>query len=200
MSARWVTAEVLAALAARGLGAGAQFTAAELDAWTTLAPTQRVHATTLLCALGFVRHRIEQLRAGVPERADVYTLTPDGAAAVAAAAQGRARKSGPKAAHGKGRTLQPHSVSARLWALLRVRRKLDSESAAATLCDAGQDYARMRATIAKTLRRWAAAGAVQESARRVGAQGTSNGFKSYVLVVDALQPPRWYQGSRGAAR
>lgn len=186
MSTRWVSAEALAALAARGLVEGDEFSAAELAAWTGLPPEQRVHASSRLCQLGFVRHRVRQ----VPERDDRYTLTASGAAAVAAAARGQVHTSGPRGPHGKARPLPADSLTARLWALLRMRRVLDSESAASTLCDAGADYARMRESIARTLRRWAAAGAVQVSKRRVHAQGTSSGFKVYVLVDDAVQPPR----------
>lgn len=195
---RWVTAAVLQALAQRNAAAGNEFTAAQLDQWLAgaLKPAQRVHATTRLCALGFLRHCVIIVDGG---RVDMYTVTAEGAAAVRAAGSGQVRKSGPKAPHGKRHALPPQSLSARLWALLRMRTMLDAESATATLCDAGGDFERTRASVRRYLRRWADAGAVAESARRVNAQGTSNGFKRFVLVADAPQPPSLYRRKAGAA-
>ena len=195
---RWVTAAALQALAQRQAVAGNEFTAAQLGGWLGAGVTseQRVHATTRLCALGFVRHRVLVIDGA---RVDQYTLTAEGEAAVRAAAGGQVRKSGPKAAHGKRRALDPQSLSARLWALLRMRRMLDAESAASTLCDAGDDFDRMRASIRRYLRRWADAGAVQESARRINAHGTSNGVKRFVLVNDTPRPPSLYDHRGGQA-
>ena len=198
---RWVTAAVLQALARHQCDAsGRIFLAKQLDVWLAgeLKPQQRVHATTRLCALGFVQHRIVTSEDGLT-RADLYTLTAEGAAAVREAGAGQVRKSGPKAAHGKRHALDPQSLAARLWALLRMRRMIDADSAASTLCDAGGDFERMRASIRKYLRRWALAGAIQESARRINAQGTSNGLKRYVLVADDALPPSMHTRRGGAA-
>lgn len=195
---RWVTAEVLQLLAQRRLVRGSVFSAAELAAWLAgrLTPAQRVHATSRLCALGFLAHRHTMSEDGL-DRTDLYTLTAEGAAAVREAAAGQVRKSGPKGAHGKRHAVDPQSLSARLWALLRMRRMIDSESAASTLCDAGGgDFERQRASIRRYLHRWAEAGAVQESARRVNAHGNSNGLKRYVLTADAPEPPSLYGRAR----
>jgi len=195
---RWVTAAVLQALATQQLVQGDVFSVRQLDDWLAGAITaeQRVHATTRLCALGFLRHRTRIVDGA---RVDGYTLNAEGAAAVREAAAGKVRKSGPKAPHGKRHALDPQSLSARLWALLRMRRMLDADSAASTLCDAGDDFERTRASIRRYLRRWADAGAVQESARRINAQGTSNGLKRFVLVADAPQPPSLYARKGGQA-
>jgi hypothetical protein len=195
---RWVTAAVLQALAQRAAVAGTVFSAGQLQQWLAgaLTPAQRVHATTRLCALGFVRHCVMGMDG---QRADLYTVTAEGAAAVRAAGSGQVRKSGPKAPHGKRHALPPQSLSARLWALLRMRTMLDAESATATLCDAGGDYERTRASVRRYLRRWADAGAVAESARRVNAHGTSNGNKRFVLVADAPMPPSMHRRKAQAA-
>jgi hypothetical protein len=195
MSTRWVTASALKALAAQRKRAGEEFTAGELALWTRseLTPDQRVHASTRLCGLGFVRHHAEII---LGERVDVYTITDDGAAAIQAAAQGEVRKSGPKDTRAPN-PVRPDDLSSRLWTLLRMRKVLDTDAAARTLCDAGDDFERMRATVGKTLRRWemAVPDAVQASQRRVPVAGQSkmsNGAKRYVLVKDlGPTPPRW---------
>jgi len=195
---RWVTAAVLKALAGQQLQHGDVFSVRQLDDWLSgsITAEQRVHATTRLCALRFLSHRTRIVDGA---RVDGYTLTAEGATAVREAAAGAVRKSGPKGAHGKRHVLDPQSLSARLWALLRMRRMLDAESAASTLCDAGDDYERMRSSIRRYLHRWADAGAVQESARRINAQGTSNGLKRFVLVADAPEPPSMYVRKGGKA-
>ena len=166
---RWVTAAVLQALAAQEAAKGTVFTAGQLDGWLggALTPEQRVNATTRLCALGFLTHSV---RFGYRGRNDEYRLTADGAAAVAEAAAGQVRKSGPKAAHGKRHALDPQSLSARLWALLRMRRMIDAEARPAR-CAMPAAPTTARASRSAATRRWADAGAVQESARRVNAQG-----------------------------
>lgn len=188
---RWVTAEALRALAVHDRGEkGRQFRADQLAGWTvkTLTPEQRVHASTRLCALGFVHHQVMVL-AG--ERVDLYTVTAEGAAAIEAARQGHVRKSGPKTTRGP-KAVDPHAFSTRLWDLMRLRKMLTPLEAAETLCDAGDgDFEKRRATARKCLRRWCNAGALAEGARRVGAVGSSNGDKRYVLLKDSVQPPRW---------
>lgn len=198
MAVVWVTATVLQLLAQQGLGrAGATFTATELAGWvgTALTQQQRVNATSTLCRLQFLKHQVAH--EGDTGREDRYTVTAEGAIAVQEAQQGQQRKSGPKGA----RKPNPHrrdSLVMRLWTLVRMRGMADSDSAARTLCNAGQqaEFERMQATVAKYLRRWCAAGALDESSRRVGAEGTSNGCKRYVLREDwkaRAEPPQWRQ-------
>lgn len=189
---RWVTAAALKALAAHSLGEDDTFLARELGRWVAprLTLHQRRHATTRLCALGFVKHQVCVIEG---KREDVYTITPEGAAAILAAATGYQHKSGPKGPTA-ARPLPPHTLAARLWALLRMRGMVESDTAAQTLCNAGeQDFARVRATVRRTLARWhkAAPDQLAVAARRVGAEGTSNGSKRYVLVSDSVAPPRW---------
>lgn len=193
---RWVTAAMLQALAQHGSKSGDRITAPLLRLATAgkLTPRQHTHATTRMCALGFLTHRVAVIEG---QRVDVYTLTPEGAAAVQAAGLGEVRKSGPKGPHGHMRPTGPQTLSGRLWALMRVRRALDSDSAARVLCDAGeQDFKRVQATVRRTLARWAATGAVARAARRVKAGDASphsNGCQRFVLMQDSPTPPRWRQ-------
>lgn len=205
--ATWVTATVLLALARRCLVEGGSFTAAQLADMTApsgptpLTPEQRVHASSRLCALGFVKHRVALNAA--QEREDVYTVTAEGAAAIQAAGQGHVRKSGPKGQRAPN-PLPPKSITARLWQLMRMRKMLDSDTAAQTLCTAGeQDFKRMQATVRRTLARWAAAGVIAESKKRVpvaGQAATSNGCKRYVLLQDQATPPRNSKAGTTAAQ
>ena len=197
MTTKWVTATVLQALAAQQQTAGSEFLENDLADWTqgSLTHEQRVHASSRLCALGFVKHRAAMVEG---DRHDVYTVTPEGAAAIEAAAGGYVRKSGPKTTR-KGNPVDPHAFSSRLWMLLRIRKMITPRQAAETLCDAGdEDFDTRRATARKCLRRWANAGALQESAKRVGVDGTSNGDKRYVLVKDSPTPPVWHRPKHGA--
>lgn len=192
---RWVTALALKTLADMVKRTGDDFTASQLATWMgdTVTKEQRVHATSRLCALGFVKHQAEVI---LGERVNVYTVTPEGSAAIEAARQGHVRMSGPKGTRAPNPVDQKALVT-RLWNLMRVRRMLDSKSAATTLCNAGDDFEKARASIRKYLRRWADCGAVAESARRIGAQGRSNGDKRFVLLVDSPEPPRWRQAAKG---
>jgi len=192
---RWVTAAVLQVLADMVLRQGDWFSSAQLALWTdgVLTPEQRVHATSRLCALDFVTHKVVVVDG---ERVDHYTVTADGAAAIQAAAQGHVRKSGPKGSRAPN-PVRPGDLTTRLWALVRLRKIIDSEDAARTLCDAGeQDFERVRATVRKTLRRWELAEALQAGSRLIKRRDdptTSNGNKRYVLVRDSVEPPRWRQ-------
>ena len=203
---RWVTAAALEALVENDIVCpGENFTASDLAKWTrgTLHHTQRVHASSRLCALGFVAHSITRDASGL-EQVDVYTLTIDGACAVKAAAEGHVRKSGPKGA----RTPNPvdqQALASRLWQMVRMRGMVDSDAAARLLCDAGDDdqFRRMRDSIRRYLRRWCNAGSLAEAARRVrsdSAPATSNGSKRYVLVVDSQEPPKWWPKAQGRAQ
>lgn len=196
----WVTATVLLALARRCLVEGGSFTAEQLADMTAgaLTPAQRVHASTRLCALGFVKHSV-RIGGEKQLRLDVYTVTAEGAAAIEAAGQGHVRKSGPKGNRAPNPT-QPLALTTRLWSLMRMRRMLDSDSAAQLLCDAGSDdFKRTQSTVRRTLARWASTGAITQAARRVSTPGqapTSNGCKRYVLVQDSPEPPRWRQAAK----
>lgn len=192
----WVTAAALLALAEHTIVEGGMFTAGQLAEWTagTLSDTQRVNASSRLCALGFVRHQVRLLDG---ERTDCYTVTAEGCAAIEAAALGSVRKSGPKTTR-QPNPVKPEALATRLWNLVRVRKIVDSDAAARTLCTAGeQEFERVRATVARTLRRWELAGALQAGAKRVKTEGqapTSNGAKRYVLVKDTgPTPPAWRQ-------
>lgn len=188
---RWVTATVLRELGLRAQHPGAKFTASELATWTegTLTHEQRVHASSRLCALKFVEHGVAVVDG---QRHDVYTITTDGWAAMQAAVGGHVRKSGPKGTR-KPNPVNPESLAARLWSLVRLRKIVEVDAAAQTLCMAGDDdYARVHATVARTLRRWELCGALQAAAKRVKRDvARSNGTKRYVLVRDSLEPPRW---------
>lgn len=195
----WVTATVLQALAERELGLGSTFIGTDLAKWVgeSLSRDQRINATTALCRLRFVEHLVVHID-GVG-RQDQYLITADGAAAIAEAAKGRVRKSGPKLSRSAS-PLKPDSLVMRLWSLMRMRQMLDSDSAARTLCDAGDDdFKRVRSSVTKYLRRWTTAGALQESARRVNASGSSNGYKRFVLKDSwkrSAEPPAWREIAR----
>lgn len=190
---RWVTAALLEVLARHVIVEGGCVTARQLADWTAevLTPEQRVHATSRMCALEFFTHHMA-LEDG--DRADVYTLTAAGAAAVASAAGGYVRKSGPKGSR-KPNPVDPDALSTKLWRLVRLRKVVDSDSAARTLCDAGEDdFERVRATVRRTLRRWELAGALTAGSRLIKRRddpASSNGNKRYVLLVDSVEPPRW---------
>lgn len=199
---RWITAVVLATLADRQLGAGAEFTAPDLAQWTAreLTPVQRVYASSRLCALQFVTHSVVINHEHM--RVDTYRITLAGAAAIAEAAAGHVRKSGPKGTR-KANPVDPSALASRVWHLMRLRGKLDADEAAQLLCDAGdpQRFASTRDTIQRYLRRWMQAGFLTESAKRVGGEGPrSNGFKRYVMTRDnGPTPPAWRQILKGQA-
>jgi len=175
---RWISAAALAALAAhRKTRAGATFTIEQLRAWDpALRGPKAAHATDKL-------KRMEFIRSVTPGQ---YVLTGDGAAAVQAAAQGHVLRSGQ---HGpKNRPPDAASFAARLWALLRARRVIDSGTAAATLVDAGNDVAAAETRAQAYLRKWERAGLVTSSARRL-----PGGRKQYVLIKDTPHPPCWEQ-------
>lgn len=200
-NSRWVTATVLLALARRCLVEGGTFTAEQLREMTAgqLTTAQRTNATSRLCALGFVAHSTGRDESG--RQVDTYRVTAEGAAAIEAAGLGQVRKSGPKGER-RPNPVKPEALATRLWNLMRVRKMLDSDSAAQLLCDAGdQDFQRVQATVRRTLARWATTPHVQEAARRVCVPGQSvhsNGCKRYVLVQDSVEPPRWRQLAREA--
>lgn len=190
---RWVTAAVLAALAARGYGQGATFTSAELREWIPKFKEEArlSNATSKLTKLGFVTYRQRMVEGG-GDIEHVYTLTKQGHEAIKLAAAGKVHKSGPKGPHTAFKTVPANSFTFRLWALMRARKLLDAETAASTLVDAGDDVKKATQTANKYLRRWTQLGNLAESAQRVNAAGTSNGFKRYVLINDCgPTPPAW---------
>lgn len=195
---RWVTAAALAALAKHAPKAGARFTNAELRAWLPkLSTAQRTNASSRLCKLGFITHHMEVIEG---QRADVYTVTDAGRVAIASAAKGEVRKSGPKGTR-RANPVKPDALVTRLWNLVRIRKIVDSESCALTLCDAGdQDFATVQANVRRYLRRWANANVLTEGAKRNPGDGNSNGTKRYVLLADpGPTPPQWRKAEEARA-
>lgn len=171
---RWVTSMVLQALVQLAPREGDTFTQAGLGQLVPdLTDARRQRATAKLVALGFValqRRLVDGVAAGT------YTVTADGAAAIAAAGQGAmlmAGAAGPRPA-------TPGSLRARLWQLLRIRKALTADEAVQLLADAGDSaFTSKRNRANECLRGWAANGVLQVSAK-VGPRGQ----KRYVLVAD----------------
>jgi hypothetical protein len=171
---RWVTSIVLRALVQLAPRKGANFTAATLASHTADLPAvRRQRAVTKLLGLGYITYK----RFLVDGRSEsTYTVTADGAAAIAAAGQGAMLMSG---THG---TKPPGagSLRSRLWALMRIRKVLDAEEAVQLLADAGDPaFISKRNKANECFRRWHLAGVLQLSAK-VGPKGQ----KRYVLPVD----------------
>lgn len=192
---RWTSAAVLVALAARGFTAGQQFMSGQLRSWVPqLQKSHRLkHAVETLKDNGFISSRM-QTEPGSAQSQAVYTVTTTGAEAIKAAASGTVRKSGPKGPHGKRRAVPPSTFAARLWALMRARQMLDTETAAATLVDAGQDVAKAAKTAQRYLARWSSTGALAVSKQRM-----PGGCKRYVLLKDSPEPPAWTEKAKARA-
>lgn len=185
---RWTSAAVLVALAQRDIKAGDTVTSRQLRAWVPRLRTgQRLkHAMETLGSNGYLKGK-STLDAGTGESFSTYTVTSMGAEAVKAAGAGKQFKSGPKGPHHHDRAVPPETFAARLWALMRARGMLDTETAAATLVDAGQDVSKAEKTAQRYFARWASTGALAESAQRL-----PGGRKRYVLVADCgPMPPAW---------
>lgn len=183
----WVTSTLLLAMAERQLKKGDTFTSNDMRQWAPAFRNEasRKTAAATLQTFGFVTFCMAL--EGQAHTAARYTVTAEGQAAIEAAALGKVRKSGPKGPHtGERAPPHPSSFVARLWALLRARKMVDSETAASTLTDAGEDVAVAQKTAQRYLRRWEVAGAVQESRLR-----TASNCKRYVLVQDRTTPPPW---------
>lgn len=183
---RWVTSALLVALAARLMHRGTHFTSEDMRTWVPAlkGEMQRKSAAATLLRCGFVR---QAMRVDSKGRSYArYTVTAEGEAAIKAVAQGGVHTSGPKGPHQADRTAGKTTFVVRLWALMRARGMLDSHAAAATLVDAGGDFATAAKTAQRYLARWASTGAVQESRRR-----EANGCKRFVLVNDSPTPPAW---------
>lgn len=171
---RWVTSEVLRALVRLAPTAGNRFTKPVLAAHTPdLSETSRQRAITKLLGLGFITHK----RALADDATrSIYTVTADGAAAIAAAGQGAMLMPG---AH-QAKPAAPGTLRARLWALMRIRKVLGADEAVQLLADAGdRAFISKRNKANECLRRWQLAGVLQLSAQ-VGPRGQ----KRYVLVAD----------------
>lgn len=192
---RWTSAAVLVALAARGLDKGDTFTSTQLRAWVpALKEGNRFkRAMATLEANQFFSYRMHT-EPGSAQSQAVYTVTTTGAEAIKAAASGTVRKSGPKGPHGKNRAVPPSTFAARLWALMRARQMLDTETAAATLVDAGQDVAKAAKTAQRYLARWSSTGALAVSKQRM-----PGGCKRYVLLKDSPEPPAWTEKAKARA-
>lgn len=190
---RWTTGAVLQALGENGLGMGGTFTSGELAQWLPRVNRERRwEATKRMQDMGLLTARMKFVQE-LTRREGHYTITEAGAAAIAAAMAGQVPRSGPKGTHPAHlRPAAPGSFAERLWALLRMRQVLDSDTAASTLVDAGGDVVKARKSASHYLRRWSQIGVVQESAQRVNRTGTSNGNKRYVLVKDCGPTPPVY--------
>lgn len=186
---RWVTGAALAALAARGMAKGDTFTVADLRLWLPQVAAVGLKTVAVrLMKLNFVTSN-RAVDVETAEIKSVYTITADGAAAIRVVAGGEAYGCGRKGLRYTGRKARTDTFVARLWALVRARKILDSASAAATLVDAGDDKkVRTAARHAKRyLALWASAGALEVSRVRL-----PNGCKRYVLVNDTgPTPPAW---------
>ncbi len=182
----WVVNAVLEALAQQGLGrAGARFTSQDLCGWLPdlkRATKRRTNATSTLCRLGVVTHKATV--DGGANTVVTYTITAAGAEAVARVAAGQRHRSGPKGPRDKRRVPDGDSFVQRLWTLFRASKLLDADSAASLLVDAGDDVKTAARTARRYFHRWTQAGYAAESTNRVGAVGSSNGFKRYILVKD----------------
>lgn len=184
---RWVTSAMLVALAGRNMRKGQTFTSKDMPAWVPGLGTgaKRKHASETLIRLGFVTHEMCIDEAG--KSYAKYTITADGDVAIKAIASGQQLTSGPKGPHQVDRTPPNTSFVARLWALLRARGMLDSNSAAATLVDAGEDVEKAAKNAQRYFARWASVGGCEESRLR-----EANGCKRYVISKDAgPNPPAW---------
>ncbi len=187
----WVVNTILEVLARQGMGkAGARFTSQDLCVWLPdlkRATKRRTNATSTLCRLGIVTHK-----AGVDEGATTvvtYTVTAAGAEAIARVAAGQRHRSGPKGPQDKRREPDSDSFVQRLWTLFRAKKLLDADSAASLLVDAGDDVQKAAHTARRYFHRWVQSGHAFERNYRVGAVGSSNGFKSYALVHDCGPVP-----------
>ncbi len=193
---RWTSSALLVALAVRDFKAGHAFTADMAREWVpALAQGRRLkHAIETLTDNGFVTSRVFVDRETARNITE-YTLTTVGGEAVKAAKSGQARASGPKGPHSKDRTVPAGSFAMRLWSLMRARRILDSDTAASTLVDAGDDVATAMKNAQRYFANWAKTGAIQESAQRM----TGN-RKRYVLIHDTPEPPAWTPKARARAQ
>lgn len=202
----WITATVLKTLADRGLTRrGSSFLTTELDAWVQgqLDARQSSNAKARLVALEFITHHaVSHKELGHTHK---YVLTEAGAAAVAEAAAGKVRKSGPMARGRRCPVPSRDSLVWKLWDLLRIRKVLESDTATELLCDAGNDNARVQGAISRCLREWARRGVLTEAKRRVhitansgGQRGGSIGVRRYVLNDEykavLVPPPRYQRG------
>ena len=175
---RWVTSAALRALAGLAPKAGSTFNRSELAVAMGQEPG---NSTRKLLALQFVT-----MARGVDAKGRpviTYTVTPDGAAAIQAAAGGMQLVAG----SGHSQAAAPGTLRARLWALLRIRTILDAEQAAGLLCDAGDPTHRSKLSqINAHLRGWHATGVLALSAADLG-----RGRKRYVLLQDPgpVAPP-----------
>lgn len=193
---RWTSSALLVALAARGFKAGDCFTAAQAREWVpALREGQRIkQAVQTLFNNQFVNSR-RYIDHETGDTVTEYTLTTVGGEAVKAAKAGAVHASGPKGPHGKNRKVPADTFAARLWALMRARQMLDSDTAASTLVDAGDDYATAMKNAQRYLANWAKTGAITESRKRL-----AGNRKRYVLVNDTPEPPAWTPKARSRAQ
>ncbi|MGJ7611815.1 MULTISPECIES: hypothetical protein [unclassified Variovorax] len=89
------------------------------------------------------------------------------------------------AAHGALPAVPVDPLAQRLWSLLRIRRALTADEAAASLTDAGEDIAAARSQFGAILLAWSRRypSELQVSKKRI------DGFKRYVLLDDLGSTP-----------
>lgn len=189
---RWTSSALLVALAVRGLKAGDSFTAAQARKWVPqLQQGQRMkQAVQTLFNNQFVNSR-RYIDQDTGDTVTEYTLTAVGGEAVKSARAGAVHASGPKGPHSCNRKVPAGTFASRLWALMRARRMLDSDTAASTLVDAGDDYAVAMKNAQRYLANWAKTGAIVESKQRL-----AGNRKRYVLINDTPEPPAWTPKAR----
>lgn len=195
---RWTTSAVLVALATRKIYKGCKFTSSNMKEWVPglREGNKRKHASETLLRLGFITQKMHLDEKG--NTCAEYTVTVEGEAAIKAVADGKTVTSGPKGPHHADRKPGANTFAVRLWALMRARGMLDSDTAASTLVDAA-DQAKLK-TAAKTaqryMARWASTGAITESRAR-----EANGCKRYVLTKDTGPiPPAWTPKAKARQR
>jgi hypothetical protein len=194
-SRAWSSTELLLALAKLVPKVGQRITSAELAAAVPhLRAEQRMRATTRLGTMGFLVHKVVLVKG---ESVHTFTVTDDGLAAIEAAQSGwriTSGKRGPRAP-------RPGSVAARVWALLRIRKVLDADSAAQLLCNAEDgNYRNVRETARIAMARWAADGVLSISHQPIVTGFGGPPRKRYVLVKDpGPMPPAW-QPRKGAGQ
>lgn len=178
MAEHFVTSAALRALGRIAPKSGDTFTRTALRAAMGEAPRS---STQKLLSLGFATYRRMVQGSTV---VTVYTLTEEGAAAVAAALGGKVLKNERTCTRQPARGTLPQ----RLWALMRNRKVLDAPSAANLLCDAGDAaYQDVRRRCSEHLRRWHCAGAIELSKAQL-----AQNAKRYVLINDpGPAVPQW---------
>ena len=184
----WFVSTVLVALARHMLAnrVSPTFTVADLLKWCPSlekASTARL-ACRMLWTAGLAKKAppVNTYDNRNPRDPARWQLTDAGIEAARTAQAAAASEARSKSMRQVNTTPRTNTLAGKLWTLLRVRRAITSQEAAATLCDAGADATAMRKQINHYLAAWAflAPDTVQVGERRV------NGHLRYVLVSDKV--------------